>query len=65
MGDKSEIHFTYDGCGWLVCFANDPDAESGILVTTVEPGKSWDEMAAEVAAHLAEHGCGAAAVTPC
>jgi hypothetical protein len=51
------IHYTYDGCGWLECFAGDSDAEHGSAVCTVEPGDTWDDLAARVTAHQAEHGC--------
>jgi hypothetical protein len=52
------IHVTYDGdTHWLQCFADDPDAEHGEIIHPIDAGDSWDEMAAKVAAHRAEHGC--------
>lgn len=51
------IHVTSNGGYWLSCFADDPDSEFGDPITPIDPGDNWDEMAAKVAAHRAEHRC--------
>ena len=59
MSDMSAIFVTYDGdTYWLECFADDPDAETGASVHPIDAGDKWPDLAAKVAAHQAEHGCG-------
>jgi hypothetical protein len=53
----TRIHFTADGCMWLSCFADDPDAEDGQIIANVEPGDEWGALAEKVREHQAEHGC--------
>jgi hypothetical protein len=55
----TRIHFTADGCMWLSCFADDPDAERGELIANVEPGDEWSALALKVREHQAAHGCAA------
>jgi hypothetical protein len=50
------ISVTTDGDTlWLECFAEDPDAETGAIVCPVEPGDSWESLAARVADHRGLH----------
>jgi hypothetical protein len=51
------LHFTYDGCMALQCFADDPEAEFGETVAFVDPGDSLDFLAGKVREHQAAHGC--------
>jgi len=52
------IHVISNGTYSLQCFATDPHAEFGEHVCFLDPGDSWEELAAAVAAHRAAHGCG-------
>lgn len=55
----SLIYVTTDGDTlWVKCFADDPDADDGEIITLVEPGSKWDDLAAAVAGHQAAHACG-------
>ena len=54
----NHIHVTSNGGYWLECFADNQDAEHGDAFAVVDPGDRWDVLAAKVAAHEAEHGCG-------
>ena len=47
---------------WLECFADNPAAD-GKVITGIDPGTGWRELAARVAEHQAEHGC-AGRITP-
>jgi hypothetical protein len=58
------IHFTENGAMFLQCFADDPDADSGQIIDPVDPGDSWDTLAAKVREHQAEHGCAPAGPQP-
>ena len=59
MGDRNTIFVTYDGdTYWLECFADDPGASRGAPVHPIDTGDEWPDLAAKVAAHQTEHGCG-------
>lgn len=48
----SEVFITSDGDTlWIECYAQDPDADRGHPIRAVEPGDSWDDLAAAVHAH--------------
>lgn len=52
------IHVTYDGdTHWLECFADDPNAEHGDIIGTLDAGDKWDDLCALVFVHQSEHGC--------
>lgn len=53
----THLHFTYDGCMALQCFAGHPGDEFGEHVAFVDPGDSLDALLAKVAKHRTEHGC--------
>ena len=44
---------------WLECFADDEEAEHGSVIQQLDAGDKWDDLVTKVAAHVAEHGCGA------
>jgi hypothetical protein len=51
------VFVTYDGdTHWLECDHGDGE---GDVIAPVEPGDSWDDLAAKVREHQAGHGCGA------
>ena len=53
----SAIYVTGDGYLYLECFADDPDAEKGVIIAELAAGDRFDDLAAKVAAHITEHGC--------